>query len=412
MARIYYEVETNLPDLGQRLRRPLRPRCRRPATNLVGTVGITAADCTQVRSAVAATEMATNPPNAPAPEAPAAACGANQVLQNRFFDDMENPGGDANWSTDDLSVWNFDDSYAHSGDFNLRGADVGVAATHSLELDRNVALPAGATSFLRFDHAYGFEDFSTTDFFDGGVLEFSTNGGATWADISGLPVDVGYNGTIDSATNPLFGRAAFVSESNGYRAHARQPELPGGPERALPLQHRHRQHRDADAAGSSTTSASTRACRTPTAMASRTTPTPARPWWGRRRLPAGHGWRRRHHPAAGWRQRRRRHQGDAQEREAAVLQDQRQGQEAAREVHAQQVRRRPPRDDHHQEGQEDGAQEVAEADLEGRALDQAEAQADEGELQGLHRHPRRGRQEADAEEDAQGALSRAPWPPR
>ena len=95
-ARIYYEVETafltsgsDYADLGSAL--------AQACDNLVGTVGITAADCTQVRSAVAATEMATNPPNAPAPEAPAAACGANQVLQSRFFDDMESDSSDANW---------------------------------------------------------------------------------------------------------------------------------------------------------------------------------------------------------------------------------------------------------------------------------------------------------------------------
>lgn len=216
-ARIYYEVETafltsgsDYADLGSAL--------TQACDNLVGTVGITTADCTQVRSAVAATEMATNPPAAPAPEAPAAGCGANQVFQNRFFDDMENPSGDDNWFTNDLSAWGFDDSYAHSGDINLRGADLPTIGDRSLQMNKNVALPAGATSFLRFDHAFGFEDFSTTDFYDGGVLEYSTNGGSSWTDISGLPVDVGYNGTIDSATNPLDDRPAFVSESNGYRA--------------------------------------------------------------------------------------------------------------------------------------------------------------------------------------------------
>jgi bacillolysin len=217
-ARIYYEVETafltsgsDYADLGSGL--------GQTCDDLVGIVGITAADCTQVRSAVAATEMATNPPAAPAPEAPAAACGANQVLQNRFFDDMESDASGTNWTTDSPSAWGFDFAYAHSGDFHLFGADLSTTGIRSLELDRNVALPAGATSFLRFDHAYGFERVSTTQNFDGGVLEFSTNGGSTWADISGLPVDVGYNGSIITGFgNPLAGRAAFVSESNGYRA--------------------------------------------------------------------------------------------------------------------------------------------------------------------------------------------------
>lgn len=52
------------------------------------------------------------------------------------------------------------------------------------------------------------------------MLEFSTDGGGSWADITTLPapVDVGYNGTVNGTGNPLLGRAAFVSESNGYRA--------------------------------------------------------------------------------------------------------------------------------------------------------------------------------------------------
>jgi bacillolysin len=217
-ARIYYEVETafltsgsDYADLGSAL--------GQACANLVGTVGITAGDCTQVRSAVAATEMGTNPPNASAPEAPAASCGVNQVLQTRFFDDMESDASGDNWTTDDTNVWNYDLSYAHSGDFDLSAKDLSSPGIRSLELARNIALPADATSsFLRFDHAYGFDDFSTTSFFDGGVVEYSTDGGGSWSDISGLPVDVGYNGNINSPSNPLDGHAAFVSESNGYRA--------------------------------------------------------------------------------------------------------------------------------------------------------------------------------------------------
>jgi hypothetical protein len=166
---------------------------------------------------VSATPAAATSPRA---AAPVAACGANQLLHSRFFDDMDSSASSANWTSDgapiaDSGDWRLDHSHPFSGDTGLFGEDSAMLGVHTLELARDIALPAGdgATPFLRFEHDYGFEQS-----FDGGVLEYSTNGGAAWADISGLPVDAGYNGMIDSASNPLDDHPAFVSESNGYRA--------------------------------------------------------------------------------------------------------------------------------------------------------------------------------------------------
>ena len=44
---------------------------------------------------------------------------------------------------------------------------------------------------------------------DGAVLEYSTDGGATWLD-AGSRISPGYSGTIASAQNPLNGRAAWT----------------------------------------------------------------------------------------------------------------------------------------------------------------------------------------------------------
>jgi hypothetical protein len=75
-----------------------------------------------------------------------------------------------------------------------------------------VTPPTGQTTYLRFNHSYGFEGS-----FDGGVLEYSTGNGSTWNDAGPLITNNGYNGTLNtSTTNPLAGRQAFVSESNGY----------------------------------------------------------------------------------------------------------------------------------------------------------------------------------------------------
>ena len=85
-------------------------------------------------------------------------------------------------------------------------------------MNSSVAIPAGLTTYLRFNHAYGFED-DAGHAYDGGVLEYSTNNGASWSDLGPLLTDGGYNGTITtSSNNPLKGRNAFVRESNGYKS--------------------------------------------------------------------------------------------------------------------------------------------------------------------------------------------------
>jgi hypothetical protein len=78
-------------------------------------------------------------------------------------------------------------------------------------MNSSIALPANA--YLHFAHAYGFEDAN----FDGGVLEYSTNGGVNWSDAGALIQANGYGGTISAlGTNPLGGRSAFISDSHGY----------------------------------------------------------------------------------------------------------------------------------------------------------------------------------------------------
>jgi hypothetical protein len=77
---------------------------------------------------------------------------------------------------------------------------------------------------MQFNHAFDFEDGFLTNGtpgnFDGGVIEYSTDNGASWQDAgslisSGTP----YGGTVfNGFQNPLAGRSAFVKESFGYTA--------------------------------------------------------------------------------------------------------------------------------------------------------------------------------------------------
>lgn len=79
-------------------------------------------------------------------------------------------------------------------------------------LQLSSALSPVAGSTLTFRHLY-----NTESGFDGGVLEGSTNGGATWFDMGQYISAGGYNGQISMQFgNPLAGRAAWTGNSDGY----------------------------------------------------------------------------------------------------------------------------------------------------------------------------------------------------
>src|SRR5262249_10228386 len=68
---------------------------------------------------------------------------------------------------------------------------------------------------VTLSHRYSFEFDPTTDW-DGGVIEVSTDGGATWQDASASTTP-GYTGTItDQAGNPLANRDAFTAQNAAW----------------------------------------------------------------------------------------------------------------------------------------------------------------------------------------------------
>ena len=217
VASIFYEVQTRLLTSAsdyQDLYNALQQAC----TNLIGTNDITAADCQQVRNAIEAVEMNQQPSACAAPEAPICDTG---VPNNLFLDDLEIPssgrwaknalvGSNAWYYPQNPNPYNFDATYATSGQYNMWGYNIPNRGDYFIHMTSDVTLPGGA--FMHFRHAYGFEGF-----FDGGVVEYSTDGGATWIDADSLFIDNGYNGRLSSSyNNPLGGRRAFGGESNGY----------------------------------------------------------------------------------------------------------------------------------------------------------------------------------------------------
>jgi Zn-dependent metalloprotease len=221
VARIYYEVETNLLTTASDYA-DLYDALQQACANLVGTAGITAGDCVEVRDAALAVEMNRDPPNAPAPEA--GVCPGSGSGVNVFNDNLENPqsgrwtksnnsGGNHWYYPQNPNPFGLDQTYATSGIRNFWGDNWHRAADYSIAMAKAVALPTRA--YLRFNHAYNFDDdlFNT---YDGGVVEYKAGSGP-WTDARVLFVDNGYNGRISPEyDNPLADRAAFVDESNGY----------------------------------------------------------------------------------------------------------------------------------------------------------------------------------------------------
>lgn len=219
-AQIYYKVQTQMLTSGsdyEDLGHALPEAC----TSLNGKFGITADNCKQVANAVRATEMTKQPPVAKAPEAPMCDPGQSEG-DTLFFDDMEK--SNSNWLA--RPPWNYaPDSdthtprYATSGWRSMHAVDQPQASDATLETNVGIAVPAAVQTFLRFNHAYQFENPSGTRW-DGGVVEYHTGNNPQWKDAGPLFTNgSGYNGQIKSGTgNVLAGRNAFVGLSNGYRS--------------------------------------------------------------------------------------------------------------------------------------------------------------------------------------------------
>ncbi|MEP0807183.1 MAG: M4 family metallopeptidase, partial [Chloroflexota bacterium] len=213
-AAIYYEANTNLLSSGadySDLYYALQQAC----SNLIGTKGITSADCVEVKDALDAVEMNAQP--APNFNTDAPLCTTPGTYPSFFFtDDLES--GASNWTFNNGSSvrWQWDSPYgpfAQSGLHSLYADDYPEAITDATARLTSFIVPANA--FLHFAHAYDFE--TTSVYWDGGVLEYSINNGSTWVDAGSLMTHNGYRGTIYANwNNPLKGRAAFVGTSHGY----------------------------------------------------------------------------------------------------------------------------------------------------------------------------------------------------
>lgn len=112
-----------------------------------------------------------------------------------------------NAGTDD---WNVDLSQGVSNSHSFNTADVG-STTDKFLISPSFNLTSGSS--LEFWHKYIFEGSST--YYDGSVLEISTNAGASWQDLGSHITEGGYNVTLSSG-NALGSRSAWGGSNPSY----------------------------------------------------------------------------------------------------------------------------------------------------------------------------------------------------
>ena len=218
-AAIYYEANTNLL-LSASDYSDLYYALQQACNNLIGQNGITSGNCLEVKDAVDAVEMNAQP--APGFNTEAPFCKIGDPLTTILSDDLESGTGNWTFNNGSFPRWQLDSPFgpfAQSGVHSLYADDFPDEPTDATA--RLAAFSVPADAYLRFAQAYGFESgFNTGDptfyHFDGGVLEYSINGGG-WLDAGSLIDYNGYRGRIfTGASNPLSGRSAFVGDSHGY----------------------------------------------------------------------------------------------------------------------------------------------------------------------------------------------------
>ena len=216
VAAIYYDVQTKYLVSGsdyQDLGDALYFACR----NLIGSIPnnstvITNDDCQQVFNATHAVEME-KPARGLASKIDAPYCdnGVSTPTDIYFKDDFENNLG--KWEFTGISnVWSRDgyaDSLgpnAHSGLHYAYADDIYLNSDASMQMANSIILPANA--YLHFWQSYDLELG-----WDGGFIEFSTDGGATWNDASSLFINNAYDQHVYSLD-----RNGFTGSNYGYQA--------------------------------------------------------------------------------------------------------------------------------------------------------------------------------------------------
>jgi hypothetical protein len=138
----------------------------------------------------------------------AAAVATSDGLETKLFAwTTTGPGGSSIWGR----------ATEVSGNHTLFGLDAPfIADTQAVSPVFSVGM---APFVVTFKTAFDEEADVFGDFFDGGAVELSNDGGATWRDVTAFGANPGYTGTLSlGGGNALEGRSAYVGRSAGFPA--------------------------------------------------------------------------------------------------------------------------------------------------------------------------------------------------
>ncbi len=138
--------------------------------------------------------------------ATAKGCALDSVINDN--QDGKTLGSFTNANISGNNSWNVTTQFAYSPTHAWQAKDVDVQSEQTLT--SSTFTPTGL-SLLSFWHLYDFEGS-----YDGGLLEISTNNGASWQDVSSSFLQNGYNTTID-ASAPLANQKAFSGTINSFQ---------------------------------------------------------------------------------------------------------------------------------------------------------------------------------------------------
>jgi len=218
-AYIWYAALNNLLTSGSDFN-DLGNALNQSCVGQIGTHLITTNSCAQVAKVVLATEMTSQP--ACFAEDALDSCPAGYTATTLYSNDFES--GTAGWvfdkSVEDPSTnarWQWDSPYgpyAQQGDHFIYADDYPDDISDSTAaMTSSYAIPNGMDTYLYFAHAYDLEYG-----YDGGVVEYSVDGGTNWYNLSilGSRAENGYEDALYSTSNPLSNQEGFTGRSHGY----------------------------------------------------------------------------------------------------------------------------------------------------------------------------------------------------
>ncbi|MCB9276459.1 MAG: T9SS-dependent M36 family metallopeptidase [Lewinellaceae bacterium] len=131
----------------------------------------------------------------------------------QYLDDVEN--GDENWFflnlfPEGFDIWYVTDEDAHSGTHSWYVPNTANENDQVIQMVEPIAV-SGSRPVLRFYHRY-----NTQAGYDGGFVEITTNGGASWDKISDKIIRNGYSGRINYSTFAIPYLDAYWGDSQGW----------------------------------------------------------------------------------------------------------------------------------------------------------------------------------------------------